>query len=130
MAMQPSGGTIVPPGRGRLALAVRTFVPLAEGGWEEVAGARCRVTGGAFFRADVVTPVRLVVPDLGPDAPPLAAECATATLRGSDAVPPVFSWPMDRWPSAAARVWWGGGWWSGSGKSGPMRYPDLAVALR
>jgi hypothetical protein len=131
VAMRPNPAAIVPPGRRSTGLAVRTFVP-AEGtddGWNEVAGARCRVTGGDFFHADVVTPVRLVVQDLGPDAPPLHAECSSGTLAGADAVAPGFSWPEETRPGAARRVWWGGGWWWGYQKTGPMHYPDLAVGL-
>ena len=70
--MSASQAMIVPPGRdGELALALRAFVPGPDG-WQEAAGARCSVTGGDYFRAQVVTPVRLVLPDLGPDAPVVA----------------------------------------------------------
>ena len=129
VAMAPTGETVVPPGRGaRRALAVRTFVS-APDGWTEVAGARCVVTGAPFFRATLVTPSRLVLPDLGPDAPSLRAECETATARGADVVAPVFAWPAEGYPNPAARAWWGGGWWWGFQKSGPLHYPDIAVGL-
>jgi hypothetical protein len=110
-------------------LAVRTFVPGADG-WVEVAGARCTVTGVPFLRADVVTPVRLLLPDLGPDAPTLRAECATATAKGYDVSQPVYGWPVEGRPSPAERMWWGGGWWWGYERTGPLHYPDLAVAMR
>ena len=114
-----------------MALAVRAFVPAADAdGWNEIEGARCRVTGGDFFSADVVTPARLTVQDLGPDAPPLRADCSSGTLTGSAAVGPAFGWPVEGRPGAVHRIWWGGGWWWGFQKTGPMRYPDLAVALR
>ena len=93
-------------------------------------GARCRVTGAPYFGATVVTPVRLTLPDLGPDAPVLRADCEQGTLRGAAEVAPAFSWPEEGRPSAPQRIWWGGGWWWGFQKTGPMRYPDLAVALR
>lgn len=130
VAMRSSRDVVVPPGRGPLeGLALRTFVPAADG-WNEVTGALCRVTGGDFFRVDVVTPVRLTLPDLGPDAPVLRADCTSGALRGQAAVAPIFSWPEEGRPSAVQRIWWGGGWWWGFEKTGPMRYPDLAVALR
>ena len=129
VAMASDPAWIVPPGRSRAALAVRTFVP-AEGGWAEVTGARCEVRGAPFFHAAVTTPARLILPDLGPDAPALVAVCGTGALEGRDAVPPVYAWPAEGRASAPARAWWGGGWWRGFETTGPMRYPDLAVALR
>ena len=128
--MSASQAMIVPPGRdGELALALRAFVPGPDG-WQEAAGAQCSVTGGDYFRAQVVAPVRLVLPDLGPDAPVIAAECVSGTARGRSAVAPNFSWPAETHASPPARAWWGGGWWYGFQKSGPMRYPDLAVGMR
>jgi hypothetical protein len=131
-AMRASSEVVVPPGRGPLmGLAVRTFVPgSGPEGWDEVQGVKCRVTGGQYFDATVVTPVRLTLPDLGPDAPILRAECENGVQRGQAAVAPSFSWPEEGRPSAGQRVWWGGGWWWGFQKTGPMRYPDLAVAMR
>ena len=131
VSMRANADEVVPPGRGAaVGLAVRAFVPGVEEEWTEVAGARCRVTGGNFFSADLVTPARLVLPDLGPDAPPLRAECTSGNARGVDVVGPGFSWPADRAVSPANRIVWGGGWWYGYEKSGPMRYPDLAVGMR
>ena len=96
--MSASQAMIVPPGRdGELALALRAFVPGPDG-WQEAAGAQCSVTGGDYFRAQVVTPVRLVLPDLGPDAPVIAAECVSGTARGRAAVAPNFSWPAEATP--------------------------------
>jgi hypothetical protein len=130
VTMRASTDVVVPPGRWRTALALRAFVPVADNAWQEVTGARCRVTGGDFYRADVVTPVRLVLPDVGPDAPPLTASCRTETLSGTATVAPAFSWPVEGRPDAVRRVAWGGGWWWGYQKTGPMAYPDLAVAMR
>lgn len=135
VALQGSQAIPVPPGRdGRVALALRTFVPAgpqADGtsGWTEVKGATCRVTGGDYFAATVPTPVRLTLPDLGPDAPPLRAECTLGTRTGTDTVAPVFSWPAEGRPQPSTRAWWGGGWWWGYQKTGPLLYPDLAVGL-
>jgi len=131
-AMRSSSEVVVPPTRGPLeTLALRTFVPgTGDGGWDEVEGVTCRVEGAPYFEATVVTPVRLALPDLGPDAPPLQASCERGTLSGQAAVAPAFRWPAEGRPSAPERVWWGGGWWWGFQKTGPLRYPDLAVALR
>ena len=128
--MRASSDVVVPPTRGPLrTLAVRTFVPAGEG-WNEVTGARCEVTGDPFFSATVETPVRLALPDLGPDAPALVARCTSGALTGSASVAPGFSWPAEGRPAPLTRVWWGGGWWWGFQKTGPLRYPDLAIALR
>jgi hypothetical protein len=132
VATRSSTAYVVPPGRGRLGLAVRTFVADADAprGWREITGARCRITGGDFYRAELVTPARLVVPDTGPDAPALVADCATGTLSGRAAAPPVYGWRNPGVPSPPNRILWGRGWWWGMQLTGPMHYPDLAVALR
>lgn len=130
VAMRNSRDVVVPPGRATTGLALRTFVPADADGWSEVTGARCTVTGGDYFSAVVVTPVRLRVQDLGPDAPPLRADCVSGALKGSAAVAPGFGWPAEGRPAAVHRIWWGAGWWWGFQKTGPMRYGDLAVALR
>ena len=78
------GGGGAAGARTAAGLAVRAFVPgSGPGGWDEVPGARCRVEGAPYFGATVVTPVRLTLPDLGPDAPVLRAECEQGTLRGA-----------------------------------------------
>jgi hypothetical protein len=119
---------VVPPRRGDLGVAVRSFVPGEGGSVREAAGSRCVVTAGPY-RAAVETPTRVVLPDLGPDAPPVRADCVGATARGSLAVAPYYPWPEDVKPSALERILWGGGWWRGYQESGPMRYPDLDVVL-
>ena len=135
VALQGSQAVVVPPGReGRRALALRAFVAATPGdpvtpGWTEVTGAVCRVTGGDYFAATVPAPVRLTLPDLGPDAPALRADCTMGTLAGTDTVSPVFSWPAEGRPQPATRAWWGGGWWWGFQRTGPLSYPDLAVGL-
>ena len=128
--MKPNAAQIVPPGRWKTDLAVRAFVPDAEGGWVEMPGSRCRVSGGDYFTADLVTPARLVLPDLGPDAPQLVANCTNGQLAGQAVVQPAYGWPEEGRPSGVRRAGWGGGWWWGYEKTGPLVYPDLAVALR
>ncbi|HRO09933.1 hypothetical protein [Amaricoccus sp.] len=132
VTMRSAPEMVVPPTRGPLrTLAVRTFVPGTEvDGWDEVTGATCRVEGAPYFSATVLTPVRLALPDLGPDAPALVATCEKGTLRGQAGVEPAFSWPEEGRPSAPQRIWWGGGWWWGFQRTGPLHYPDLAVSLR
>lgn len=128
VTMMRATGEFVPPARRYVALAVRSFErdPAAE--WREVAGAACSVTAGVYA-ATLVTPSRLVLPDLGPDAPNIVANCRLGTLQGQDAVGPDYPWPADTKPDAFQRIGYGG-WWRGYQKSGPMRYPDLAVGLQ
>lgn len=129
VAMAPHEAMAIPPGRGaREGLALRTFVASGDG-WNEVTGATCTVAAAPYFHTRVVTPVRIVLPDLGPDAPALRADCETPTLWGSDTVAPAYGWPAEGRPQPAERAWWGGGWWWGYEKTGPLAYPDLAVGL-
>jgi hypothetical protein len=132
VAMQARTDTVVPPGRGwRQGLAVRSFVIGADGQWQEVAGATCQVAGGDLYRAALVTPARLVLPDIGPDAPVIRADCAAGAARGADAVAPAYGWPAEGRPDPFNRVFWNNnGWWWGFQKTGPLRYPDLAVGMR
>lgn len=118
---------MTPPGRRDLSLAVRTFTVGADGSRVEVAGATCSITGGTL-RAAVATPARLIVPDLGPDAPAIRADCAAGDLVGAAAAPPVFAWARSG-GSAPQRVAWGLGWTYGFEKVGPMGYPELPVIL-
>lgn len=130
VTMRANEGVVVPPGRGaQKALALRTFTPTADG-WQEAPGAQCTVVAGDYFTATVVTPVRLLLPDLGPDAPQIRADCTLGTAKGAAAVAPAFSWPAEGHASPPARVAYSGGWWYGFQKSGPLSYPDLSVGLR
>ena len=121
----------MPPGRDTLGLAVRTFVPAADAdGWSEITGARCRVTGGDLFRADVVTPARLTGRGSRPRraAAPggLHQRRAQRRRRRGAGVRLAGGRPAG---GAVHRIWWGGGWWWGFQNTGPMRYPDLAVGM-
>jgi hypothetical protein len=121
-----STDVVTPPGRGMLGLAVRSYQRTATGEPAELP-ATCAIEAGAF-EAQMVTPGRLVIPDLGPDAPAITAVCTAGPLAGRNSVAPAF-----RWASTGGmppeRVAWGLGWWWGGTKSGPMRYPDLDVGL-
>ena len=44
-------------------------------------------------------------------------------------MPPVYGWSNPSVPSRTNRIRRGRGWWWGMELTGPMRYPDLAVAL-
>lgn len=129
--MTQATGDIVPPARGYLGVPVRSFVsdPEAASGWLEVSGARCAMSAGAY-RASLVTPGRLVLPDLGPDAPDIRADCALGEASGSVLARADYSWPTGERPSAPTRTWYGAGWWFGYEKTGPVGYPDISVGLR
>lgn len=127
VAMRKTTDEILPPPRGNLAIAVRSFEG-SVGAWEEVPGASCQVSAGPY-RAGLVTPARLILPDLGPDAPPVVAECTRGSLRGRDVVGPIYPWPELDKPSALQRIAFAG-WWYGYQESGPLRYPDLAVGMQ
>lgn len=118
---------MTPPGRRELALAVRSFTAGPDGTQAEIAGASCRITAGAF-EAALVTPGRLIIPDLGPDAPPVRADCVAGELRGAGAVAPAFSWSGGG-GNPPQRVAWGLGWTYGYEAMGPVRYPNLGVVL-
>ncbi len=126
--MRNTTGDVVAPARKYLAVPARSFQAGADGTWLEVTGAQCSVTSGVY-QATLTTPARLVLPDLGPDAQPITAACSTGTLSGRDQVAPEYPWPAEGEASAASRVSYGRGWWYGYEKSGPMKYPDIAVAL-
>jgi hypothetical protein len=117
---------VTPPGRRDLLVPVRTFAVEPDGGRAEVEGV-CKITAGSFTVA-MATPGRLSIPDLGPDAPAIRADCTAAGLAGAAIAPPVFSWPSQG-GNAAQRAIWGLGWTYGYQKQGPMSYPALQVDL-
>jgi hypothetical protein len=118
---------VTPPGRRDLGLAVRAVAVETDGTPVQVAGATCRITSGTL-EATIVTPGRLVIPDLGPDAQPVRADCTAGTLAGAATAAPGFFWPAEG-GNPPQRVSWGLGWTYGFQKVGPMRYPDLVVPL-
>jgi hypothetical protein len=129
VVMKTTNADIVPPARGYLGLAVRSFAGGGDGEWQEVAGARCVASAGAFG-AVLTTPSQLVVPDLGPDAVPVTVECTKGASSGRGVSMPDFSWKGSDKPSPPARIAYGGGWWYGYRKSGPLAFPDIDVGLR
>lgn len=126
--MRNSSGDVAAPARRYMSVPTRSFQAGPEGEWLEVLGAQCSVTSG-LYRATLTTPARLVLPDLGPDAEPITAVCSTGILNGREMVAPEYPWPAEGSPSGVSKMTYGGGWWYGYEKSGPMKYPDIAVAL-
>jgi hypothetical protein len=118
---------VVVPGRRELGLGVRTFVTDASGAPVEVSGSRCTVRAGDFLRA-LATPGRLMIEDLGPDAPVIVADCSDGVMAGTGTAAPNFAWEQGGGNSFDRFVWGGGGWWGGY-RTGPMRYPDIDVVL-
>lgn len=118
---------VTPPGRRDLVVPVRTFATETDGDRVEVKGAVCKITAGAFEVA-MATPGRLSIPDLGPDAPAIRADCVAGTLIGAALAPPVFSWPSQG-GNPPQRMVWGLGWTFGYQKQGPLSYPNLQVDL-
>jgi hypothetical protein len=128
VVMKNAAGAFAPPARGYDRIPMRSFRPDAAGGWIDSPGATCLLRAGAY-RARLVTPAVLLMPDLGPDAPVITADCAQGTLRGRDVVAPAYVWPEEGRPSVPSRIAYGG-WWFGFQESGPMTYRDIAVGMR
>jgi hypothetical protein len=124
---QARSDAMTPPGRRELGLAVRAFAAETDGTRVEIRGATCRITAGALT-ATLTTPGRLVLPDLGPDAPAVRADCVAGTLEGAAAAAPVFAWAGGG-GAPPQRVLWGMGWTYGFEAMGPVSYPNLSVAL-
>ncbi|MBP7003661.1 hypothetical protein [Amaricoccus sp.] len=120
--------SMTPPGRRDLGLAVRAFATETDGSLVEIKGATCKVTGGAFS-ANVATPARIVIADLGPDAPALTARCVAGALEGGATALPHFSWAQGG-GNPPQRVAWGLGWTYGYAKVGPLSYPNLRVMMQ
>lgn len=118
---------VTPPGRRDLLVPVRTFAARTDGGRVEIEGAVCKITAGSFEVA-MATPGRLSIPDLGPDAPAIRADCVAGGLAGAAIAPPVFSWPSAG-GNPPQRALWGLGWTYGYQKQGPLGYPALQVDL-
>lgn len=118
---------VTPPGRRDLLVPVRTFAAQPDGGRVEIEGAVCKITAGSFEVA-MATPGQLSIPDLGPDAPAIRADCAAGGLAGAAIAPPVFSWPSEG-GNPPQRALWGLGWTYGYQKQGPLGYPALQVDL-
>jgi hypothetical protein len=121
--------------QGEAAFFVRTFLPDEGSERREVVGATCTVTS-SIYSTEIVTPVRLVVPNFGPQSPELSFACRAGALRGAGRARIVTRWsgPPPYWgpPGPWGYPGWGG--WGGWGWYGPgwpiSDYPDVRVIMR
>jgi hypothetical protein len=137
----PVSRQVVVPGgqfqavQGEAGLLVRTFVEDPAGERREVVGAACDIVS-SLYRASVVTPSRLVVPNFGAQSPLLTADCRADGLSGSGSVRIVTRWqqpPGGYWgyPGFWGPWGWDGPWGGWSGPGYPVSdYPNLFVLLR
>jgi hypothetical protein len=142
--------TVVPGGRfsnvsGEARFIVRTALEDAAGGpRREVVGASCTALS-SLFKAEFVSPSRLVVPNFGPQSPEITVSCSAGGLQGSATTkiltrwdgPPYYPGWSPGWGPAWAPGWgpgWGADWGAGWGWPAPgypvSEYPDLLVTLR
>ena len=116
--------------QGEASLVVRTFLPPVEGARQEVLGARCAVVS-SLYRAELVTPSRLLVPNFGPQSPEITFDCRAGALAGSGTVRIATYW-RDA-PGFGGygfyRPWGPWGWYGGAGYP-VSQYPDVAIELR
>ena len=117
--------------QGEAAFVVRTFLPEEAGERREVVGARCAIVS-SLYKAELVTPSRLVVPNFGPQSPEITADCVAGELAGSGTARIVTSWRDapgywgSPWGFYRPYAW---GWYGGPGY--PVSdYPDLRVVMR
>jgi len=136
----PVSRQVVVPGgqfqavQGEAGLLVRTFVEDPSGERQEVLGATCDVVS-SLYKASVVTPSRLVVPNFGAQSPVLTADCRADKLAGAANVRIVTRWqqPPGYWGYPGWWGPWGGPWGWDSPWGGPgfpiSEYPNLLVML-
>ena len=102
--MSASQAVVVPPGRDAdEALALRTFVAGPDG-WQQVDGARCRVTGGDYFPRAGRDPCASGPARPRPRCAAAARRLRVRTARGAAVVAPYFPWPAGDVRALAARV--------------------------
>lgn len=138
----PVSRQVVVPGgefravQGEARFVVRSFLPSEGDERREVIGARCQVVT-SLYRADLVTPAQVVVPNFGPQSPEVTVSCRTPDAAGSGSTHIVTRWQQA--PGFWGDPFWGGPWggpWGpgwGPGGWGPSypvsSYPDVAVIL-
>ncbi|MEM8572535.1 MAG: hypothetical protein AAGG56_16735 [Pseudomonadota bacterium] len=126
--------------QGEARLNVRTFLPSEDGERREVLGASCRLET-SLYSLDFQTPVRLKLPNFGPQSPELSITCNANELSGTARAEIRTNW--DRPPGAFGYAGYGpygrrgfyGGWpYGGFGypvSAVPVStYPDIDVILR
>lgn len=94
VALSSTGEEIVAPPLSFSRSVLRSYIPDAEGDWQEAPGARCSVEVGPYS-AVVTTPVRISAPDMRPVAMPLVATCTMGDYAGRAEFPskPGFDGP-------------------------------------
>lgn len=140
----PVSRQVVVPGgqfqavQGEARFTVRAFLPPEADQRREVIGAKCELVS-SLYRAEVITPSQVVVPNFGAQSPELAVTCRTADGKGSGSSRIVTRWQQA--PGLYGDPFWGGPWgpgwggpWGGPwGWSGPgypvSSYPDVDVTL-
>lgn len=75
-------GNPVPRFRGQKTVQIRTFGKGEKGGHTELSGIKCNIDAGVF-KAAVITPANLNVPDYGPSSPALFVRCVDGQRSGS-----------------------------------------------
>jgi len=116
--------------QGEARFTVRTFLPEESGERREVIGADCSVVS-SLYRAALVTPSELVVPNFGQQSPQIDVACTAGAVLPSR---------LDPGRAAAGKVpgGWGYPWgpygrpwgWGWSGPGYPVSaYPDLAITM-
>jgi hypothetical protein len=126
--------------QGEASFIVRTVLPAeARAERRELVGARCTALS-SLYKAEFVTPNRLVVPNFGPQSPEITVTCAAGELSGRATARIVTHWEGPPYPGWGwGPGWgpaWGAGWdpwypgWGWYGSRFPVSdYPDLLVPL-
>lgn len=137
----PVSRQVVVPGnnfaavQGESRFVVRTYLTAVGGEEREVTGAECDLVS-SLYKATVVTPSEVVVPNFGPQSPELTVSCRANDLRGGGRVRISTRWqqPPGYWRDPYFDPWgpgWSRGGWPGwYGPSYPVSdYPNLNVPL-
>lgn len=118
--------------QGEARFTLRTFLPAEDGERREVIGADCTAVS-SLYRASLVTPSELVVPNFGPQSPQIEVACTAGDLAGSGTARIQTRW--EEGPGGWGYPWgpygrpWGWGWgWGGPGYP-VSSYPDLAITM-
>ena len=129
-----------PLASGETQVVVRT---VAAGSGAETTGVAC-VAESPWSRASFASPARVLLPDFGPQSPPVSVTCRSGAGSGSAVARPQAAWEggLGGWPAVGMSVgtgtnsgvgvgvgWWGGGGAGASGGTPVVRYPDVRVVM-
>jgi hypothetical protein len=78
-------GNPVPRFRGQKTVQIRAFGKGSTEGQTELSGIRCQVDAGVY-KATIITPANLNVPDYGPSSPAIFVRCVEGERSGSATV--------------------------------------------